>query len=134
MTTSSRSLSIIGASRIIDWFGSWPTFKDAQILEVHLSSLEDSWLKLRMSEQHGDTTGGASRVALITFYFSGVSRVSFHEFSPEAPISQLQVESGADGFQITWKESATAGTGNITVSELSVGLNTQTQPVSERST
>lgn len=128
--TSSKTVNINGASRITDWFGSWPTFKDARLLELHLSSLEDGWLKLRAAEpRRGDTGSGAVRTAVITFYFSGIRKVQLKDLAFDSTICELQVESASDGYQLSWKGAEEdPQTGSISMSQLSVGLNTQIQP------
>jgi hypothetical protein len=35
-----------GTDKIIQWFGQWPSFHDAEILELHLNRTGESWIKI----------------------------------------------------------------------------------------
>lgn len=38
--------SIAGAEQLFEWFGYWPDFHDAELVELQLSRTDASWLKL----------------------------------------------------------------------------------------
>lgn len=127
MTTMSKTLNIIGASRLVDWFGSWPTFQDAQLIEVNLSTEEDSSIKLRTAERKpNDTARGVGKIALVTFYVNEIIDVQLQGFSKESVLSELQIEQSGDAFKISWT-SAASTSGSITAGKVSVGLNSQNQ-------
>lgn len=129
MTTMSKTLNIVGANRLTDWFGSWPTFQDAHILEVNLSAEEDSSIKLRTAERKpNDTARGVGKIALVTFYISEITDVQLNGFNKDSALVELQVEQSGDAFKIAW--TGAGGTkGSITAGKLSVGLNSQNQPI-----
>lgn len=35
-----------GAEKVISWFGEWPSFHDAEVLELHMDRRGQSWVKV----------------------------------------------------------------------------------------
>ncbi|MFN8657615.1 MAG: Imm50 family immunity protein [Candidatus Obscuribacterales bacterium] len=123
----SDTKNIIGASRVVDWFGEWPDFAESQVLEIHLARDEDSWLKLRTPEspEKAATGRGAAKTAFVTFYFNGVTNADLQHFNQQSVVSALEVEMAGDEIRVTLKESKTGLHGSITAGKLSVGVSTQ---------
>lgn len=113
---------IIGAQRILDWFGSWPLFHDAEVIEVHLSRDEDSWVRLRTKGT--DTAGSVVKPAVVSFYMTGVTDAQMHGFNASNSIVSLEIENvGDDAFKIIVTEAEGFG-GSVTFEKLSMGLST----------
>lgn len=127
MKTMTDTKNIIGASRVIDWFGEWPDFAESQVLEIHLARDEDSWLKLRTPESAAKaaTGRGAAKTAFVTFYFGNVSAADLQNFNQQSVVSALAIEMAGEEIRVTLKESKTGLHGSITAGKLSVGVSTQ---------
>lgn len=123
----SDTKNIIGASRVIDWFGEWPDFAESQVLEIHLAREDSSWLKLRTPEsaEKAATGRGAAKAAFVTFYFDSVSNANLQNFTPESVVAALEVEMSDSEFRVTVKEAVSGLHSSITAGKLSVGVSTQ---------
>lgn len=93
---------IPGSDETVSWFGYWPSFHDAEILEVHLDRADASWIKV-----HAWTSGmvnghyKSDHHAIVTFTFEGVRNLELSDFSPQNVIFGLEVEKSADRFRLT---------------------------------
>jgi hypothetical protein len=94
-----------GADKVIQWFGQWPSFHDAEILELHLARAGRSWLKIHtwnMTDQVDES--GHYRLekhAVVTFTLEEVTGLQVDGFSSQNVIAGLEVERLAEGFRIT---------------------------------
>ena len=93
---------IPGSDEIVSWFGCWPSFHDAEILELHLDRADASWIKV-----HAWTSGmvngnyKSDHHAIITFTFERVRNLDLSDFSPQNVIFGLDVEKSGDCFRVT---------------------------------
>jgi hypothetical protein len=99
-------LSLIhGAQELFAWFGYWPSFHDAEIIELHLDRKGVSSLKIETWEMTKETDERgfyklAKRV-LVTFLLKGVSNCDLTEFNHQNVISGLSAEKTAEGYRLT---------------------------------
>ena len=97
--------SIPGADSVTEWFGRWPTFHDAEVLELTLRRKGRSWLRLRSFRmtQEVDAAGYfvLDRHAAITFWFDNVLDVELADFSAQNVIFGLTCEPKEKGFRVT---------------------------------
>ena len=59
---------IPGFAAVVKWFGHWPSFHDAEILELHFDRANQSWIKIHMwlmSEEPGKLK--LRKHAIVTF-------------------------------------------------------------------
>lgn len=97
--------SIPGAEQLIEWFGGWPTFHDAEVLELSLRRDGKSCLRIhawRISEEL-DTAGYfvTDHHAVISFWFEGVLDLDLADFSVQNVISGLVCYKNENGFRVT---------------------------------
>src|ERR1700730_7458956 len=96
---------IPGADEVVRWFGNWPSFHDAEVLEINLRREGRSSLRLhafRMTSKM-DATGHfvLDQHAEVTFWLEGLSGLELGDFSNQNVISGLMVESVAAGFKLS---------------------------------
>ena len=86
---------IPGRGEVVQWFGSWPSFHDAEILEVHLDRSGPSWIKLHtwLMTNRVDLTGRyvLEKHAVVTFTFEGILDLQLADFNPQNVISGLDL-------------------------------------------
>jgi hypothetical protein len=94
--TTNETPQIEGATDVVDWFGQWPSFHDAEVIEVHLKRKGRSFLRVWAFQATSvvDETGHyvCDRHAIVTFALEGVSDLELADFSPQNVISSLTVE------------------------------------------
>jgi hypothetical protein len=97
--------SIPGAEQLVAWFGSWPSFHDAEIVELSLRREDKSWLRLDASRMTNQVDSAGSfvtdRRALISFWFEGVTDLELADFSAQNVIAALTCEENGNGFRVT---------------------------------
>ncbi len=91
----SISEQIPGADAITAWFGYWPDFHDAEILELHLNRFGSSWIKIYAwnTTKRTDDKGYfiTEKHAVVTFFFDKVSDLQFADFSSQNVIGGLTI-------------------------------------------
>jgi Immunity protein 50 len=91
--------AIEGAGAIIDWFGKWPSFHDAEIVDVYLARARPSWLRLHFWKMNWEAVdrSGQEAHAIVTFVFTGITDLELADFSPQNVISSLWARRSAGG-------------------------------------
>ena len=94
-----------GAEKVTQWFGQWPSFHDAEILELHLDRTGRSWIKIHawnMTDQVDEKDHyRLEKHAVVTFTLENVTGLQVDGFSSQNVIAGLEVERIAEGFRIT---------------------------------
>jgi hypothetical protein len=95
---------IQGARDLIDWFGRWPSFHDAEIIDLHLARGAPSRLRLATWLMSGEVDANGryclEREAIVTFVFTGISDLELANFSNQNVISGLSVEPRPGGIRL----------------------------------
>ena len=96
---------IEGAEQLVEWFGRWPSFHDAEVLELSLHRQGKSWLRVhtwRMTREV-DPTGHfvLDRHAVVTFWFEDVLDLELADFSVQNVIFGLTCEPLEKGFRVS---------------------------------
>ena len=115
--------SIPGADALAVWFGSWPSFHDAEIHELHLDRQRVSWLKIhtwRMTDRVDDKGYYVlEKHVMVTFNLKGVTTLVLDDFSHQNVISELVIEQVRDGLVMTL-EPCYGLSGMIEAKEISI--------------
>jgi hypothetical protein len=97
--------SVPGAEEVVRWFGEWPSFSDAEVLEIDLrrkgrsSILVHGW---RMtSEIDSDGHFVLDRHAVITVWLEEITDLELGDFSPQNVIGNLDIKPHESGFRVT---------------------------------
>ncbi len=93
---------IPGADNVVAWFGGWPSFHDAEVLEFLFVRKGISYLRLHawvMTDQV-DARGYyvLDKHAVVTFFFESVTGLELSGFSGQNVINGLELEKAAASF------------------------------------
>jgi len=98
MKTGSRP-KISGVESVVSWFGEWPSFHDAEILDIHLNREGVSWLNIHAwlmtnetYEKDGKPYFRTDRHAVVRFQLDEIIDLELADFSGQNVIVGLEVE------------------------------------------
>lgn len=98
------SANIPGAKAFIDWFEGWPSFHDAEVIELHLSRRESSWIKIHTwkSTTEVDAEGYfiAEKNVFVTIRMMDVQELELKGFSPQNVIFALGIGPTEEGVEL----------------------------------
>ncbi len=96
--------AILGADEVVRWFGRWPSFHDAEVLEVDLKREGRSSVRLHVFRMTNEVDAEGHLVldlhAVVTFWFDEVTDLELVDFSHQNVIFELAVEPVAAGFRL----------------------------------
>lgn len=117
-----------GADSLVSWFGSWPTFHDAEVLGVQLNRNGQSWIKVytwnmtsRTYEKDGKQYFILEKHAVVTFLLEGIEELELHDFSSQNVVSGLDIEREGEMFRMTL-EPCYGLSGTIPASQVAVQM------------
>jgi hypothetical protein len=97
--------SIAGFNEVASWFGDWPSFHDAEILQLCLDRTGQSFLKVltwqRTREVDERGVYVQKKHAVVVFLLDGVRDVSLDGFNHQNVIFGLDVETTETGVKLT---------------------------------
>lgn len=104
MAHSTTCPALSGARELEHWFGEWPSFHDAEVIEVRLSVEEASLIRLRtwkMSKEI-DSRGHYVRTqqVVVSFELHGVFGLELFEFGHQNVLNGLFVDKVDGGHRI----------------------------------
>ena len=88
---------IEGNEAIRRYFGRWPTFHDAEIIEMHLHRGELSWLRVDTAI---DGFHPEQKTGIVVFRFSGVLDLELNDFSNQNVVSSIDFEKTVKGIKV----------------------------------
>jgi Immunity protein 50 len=102
---------IPGAAEVIQWFGYWPTFHDAEVLSIKLDRSGTSTLAIRAFEttREVDSSGHyvQAKHATVTFYFEGfprdqygITNIRIEGFNHQNVLGNAEVKRTAQGYEL----------------------------------
>jgi hypothetical protein len=96
---------IPGAEQLIAWFGAWPTFHDAEVLELSLMREGKSCVHVhawRITAEI-DSTGHyrLDHHVIVSFWFEEILDLELADFSGQNVIDGLSCEKTDRGFKVT---------------------------------
>ena len=98
--TDEQIPDIPGAEKVRAWFGRWPSFHDAEVLELHLNRRTSSWLSIHAWNMSSKTYEKDNRQyfvlekhAIVTFELDEVVGLELSEFNRQNVLGRLDVES-----------------------------------------
>ena len=103
---------IRGAREVVDWFGYWPTFHDAEVLSITLDRSVGTRVEIhafeRTSEVDADGYYVLAKHAIVTFSLQefpldsqGITNVQIDHFNHQNVLSSIGVEKVPDGYLLT---------------------------------
>jgi hypothetical protein len=95
---------IPGYDEVVEWFGRWPSFHDAEVLELHLDRSGPSWVKLHVWLMTNKINVQGQYVqekhATVTFKFENVTNLNLADFSSQNVIFGLNLERRETGYRL----------------------------------
>jgi hypothetical protein len=76
--------TVAGVDAVIRWFGSWPSFHDAEVISIYLARKEES--VLRVYPYH------PQKPAVVDFILEDVTDIELNDFSCQNVINSLDIE------------------------------------------
>jgi hypothetical protein len=99
-----RPDEVQGALALIDWFGSWPSFHDAEILDLHLDRGGASRLRVHVWIMTNKTGADGHFInekhCVVSFVFDEITDLDLGGFSPQNVINGLSLTAAAEGFEL----------------------------------
>jgi hypothetical protein len=102
--TGTEIQNVPGAQQLVDWFGRWPSFHDAEVLSIHLNRSGFSSIRLHtwdMTDQV-DPKGFyiLRKHVVVSFTLEGLRDIELSRFSVQNVVSELNLIKTNDGFQL----------------------------------
>jgi hypothetical protein len=96
--------AVEGAQAVCDWFGYWPSFHDAEILDVHLARSGSSSIRVLTWHVNREVIENGyyrqEREAIVTFSLTGITDLELAGFSTQNVIFGLGLELSANGIRL----------------------------------
>jgi hypothetical protein len=94
-----------GVEELTTWFGSWPSFHDAEVLSIELRRSESSHLRIHAWEMTGDVGSEGHYIlrkhVVVTFTFEEIFDLQPQEFIVQNVISGLKLQRCDDGYELS---------------------------------
>src|SRR5262249_8951219 len=96
--------SIPGAANLVEWFGEWPSFHDAEILKVILDRSARSSIQIHTWRMTSEVDQKRRYVTdhhmVVTFWFERITDLDLGDFNSQNVISGLDVERTTSGIRV----------------------------------
>ena len=94
-----------GASELTRWFGYWPSFHDAELLDVELHRTGHSTVRIHTFEMSSEVNSRGSFIytkhVIVGFILEGLRNLRLNDFNGQNVISGLDLKQTADGYELT---------------------------------
>jgi hypothetical protein len=114
-----------GARDLRDWFGFWPSFHDAEVIELKLYRSSASSIRIHTFETTKEVDAKGfyilTKHVVVEFLFKGISSMSLVGFNNQNVLGGLLLEKLNEGFRLTLRDCYGLG-GSIEVNEISIRL------------
>jgi Immunity protein 50 len=98
--------SISGASKLVKWFGCWPSFHDAEILNLTLDRSSSSKVRVHTFSATSEIDENGYFVldhhVVVTFWFEDIVGLNLSGFNFQNVIAGIDVERTAKGCRISF--------------------------------
>lgn len=93
-----------GSQKVLNWFGVWPSFHDAEVVSIELHRNSESYLRIHTFSTRNEVnkTGHyiTDRHAMVCFTFEGISEMSLNDFNNQNVLSELSIGRVSDQFEL----------------------------------
>jgi Immunity protein 50 len=97
-----------GAQEVIQWFGRWPSFHDAEVVSVVLNREGLSEIRIHAFNMLGEVDERGyyrtTKHAIVSFVFKNIRIMKLVDFNDQNVISGLELSKTEDGFSVTLYE------------------------------
>jgi len=93
-----------GTRELIEWFGYWPSFHDAEVLDLNLVRTGRSTVRIHTFEMTDQVNSqgffACAKHVIVTFVFDGVTGLHLNDFNAQNVIDGLQLRQTAEGYEL----------------------------------
>jgi len=93
-----------GTRELIKWFGYWPSFHDAEVLDLNLVRTGRSTVRVHTFEMTDQVNSQGfficAKHVIVTFVFDGVTGLQLNDFNAQNVIAGLQLRQTAEGYEL----------------------------------
>jgi hypothetical protein len=104
MPTITNVPEVPGAAELASWFGSWPTFHDAEVLSVMLDRSAESVVRIHTFRITRAVNSKRFLVCdnhvIVSFFLRGLENNNMTEFNNQNVIGGLALQRTANGFEL----------------------------------
>jgi hypothetical protein len=94
-----------GAAEFIEWFGYWPSFHDAEVLDLKLFRSGPSTIRVHTFETTDQVNSQGFFVCVkhvvVSFCFGHVTNLDLNSFNAQNVIGELHLRQTRDGYELT---------------------------------
>jgi hypothetical protein len=94
-----------GTAEFIEWFGYWPSFHDAEVLDLRLCRSGPSTIRVHTFETtdlvNSDGFFVCIKHVVVSFVFDQVANLNLNYFNAQNVINELHLRQISDGYQLT---------------------------------
>jgi hypothetical protein len=95
---------VAGAEALIQWFGKWPSFHDAEVLSLELNRVGASCVRIHTWEMTNEIDANGFYVlrkhVIVSFFLDRLKDIELADFSSQNVIFGLVVTRSAEGLQL----------------------------------
>jgi len=99
---------IEGMNEIVEWFGYWPSFHDAEVISIELHRTGSSSIEVHTYETNGelDATGHYAnfKELAVRFLIEGISVLDLHNFNHQNVVFGIDIRKAESGYELTLDE------------------------------
>jgi hypothetical protein len=114
-----------GADVLFQWFGYWPDFHDAEVLEIDLNRSGSSRVRIHtfeMSDQVGnDGCYVCAKHVVVSFVLQGLKTIELQGFNHQNVVSEVVLTRTEDGLQLCL-EPCYGAAGSLTAERISIEI------------
>lgn len=103
--SDSLNAVVPGADKVEALYGRWPSFHDAEVVELRLRRAGGSTIKVHvfaMTDRVSETGHFVTENhAIVTFALEGISDCELYGFNQQNVISALMIQAGESGYELT---------------------------------
>jgi hypothetical protein len=116
---------VAGVEALLQWFGKWPSFHDAEVLSLELNRVGASCVRIHTWEMTNELDANGFYVlrkhAVVSFFLDRLKNIELSEFSSQNVIFGLSVTRSAEGLQLFLDPSYGVG-GTLTAEAIRVKI------------
>jgi len=117
--------SVPGVESIVEWFGTWPSFSDAEVIEISLLRRARSSVVVHVWRMTSEVDPKGYYVtdhhAVVTVWLEGISDLSLQDFSVQNVIGGLSIDRQGSVYRVSLRSLFGIG-GHIDAERVSLSL------------
>ena len=117
--------AVEGAKNLRDWFGFWPSFHDAEVIELYLRRSSHSSMRIHTWETTNEVDPQGhylmAKHVVVEFLLKDISRLRLNDFNNQNVLNGLVLEKVEEGFRLILHDCYGFG-GEVEAKEISIRI------------